>query len=293
MQERKNRDKVIVATKVCGPRIPYIRGGSNLTKKQILQAIDDSLKRLQTDYVDLYQLHWPNRTTNIFSRLDFTAPENENSVEILESLAALSELVQAGKVRHVGVSNETPWGVSQFLKISETHNLAKIISIQNPYNLLNRVYEIGSAEFSWREGIDLLPYSPLAFGVLSGKYLYGKKPPEARLTLFPEFRRYTKANGIKATEDYFQLAQKYKLDPSAMALAFAHSRFFVGSTIIGATNMTQLKINIDSINVKLPDELLAEIEDIHSNNPNFLRVAPVRKKTYKSPKILKCSTKEK
>ena len=154
------------------------------------------------------------------------------------------------------------------MKISETHNLAKIISIQNPYNLLNRVYEIGSAEFSWREGIDLLPYSPLAFGVLSGKYLYGKKPPEARLTLFPEFRRYTKANGIKATEDYFKLAQKYRLDPSAMALAFAHSRFFVGSTIIGATNMTQLKINIDSIKVKLPDELLAEIEDIHSSNPN-------------------------
>ena len=187
---------------------------------------------------------------------------------ILESLAALSELVQAWKVR-MSEFPMSPWGVSQFLKISETHNLAKIISIQNPYNLLNRVYEIGSAEFSWREGIDLLPYSPLAFGVLSGKYLYGKKPPEARLTLFPEFRRYTKANGIKATEDYFQVSSKiYKLDPSAIALAFAHSRFFVGSTIIGATNMTQLKINIDSINVKLPDELLAEIEDIHSSNPN-------------------------
>ena len=268
MQERKNRDKVIVATKVCGPTIPYIRGGSNLTKKQILQAIDGSLKRLQTDYVDLYQLHWPNRATNIFSRLDFTAPENENSVEILESLAALNELVQSGKVRHIGVSNETPWGVSKFLKLCEEQNLAKIVSIQNPYSLLNRVYEIGSAEFSWREGIDLLPYSPLAFGVLSGKYLHGKKPPKARLTIFPEFRRYTKGNGIKATEDYFKLAQKYKLDPSAMALAFAHSRFFVGSTIIGATTMDQLKININSIDLKLSPELLAEIEAIHSNNPN-------------------------
>ena len=139
--------------------------------------------------------------------------------------------------------------------------------LQNP-SLLNRVYEIGSAEFSWREGIDLLPYSPLAFGVLSGKYLHGKKPPKARLTLFPEFRRYTKGNGIKATEDYFKLAQKYRLDPSAMALAFAHSRFFVGSTIIGATTMDQLKININSIDLKLSPELLAEIEAIHSNNPN-------------------------
>ena len=268
MQERKNRDKVIVATKVCGPTIPYIRGGSNLTKKQILQAIDGSLKRLQTDYVDLYQLHWPNRATNIFSRLDFTAPENENSVEILESLAALNELVQSGKVRHIGVSNETPWGVSKFLKLCEEQNLAKIVSIQNPYSLLNRVYEIGIAEFSWREGIDLLPYSPLAFGVLSGKYLHGKKPPKARLTIFPEFRRYTKGNGIKATEDYFKLAQKYKLNPSAMALAFAHSRFFVGSTIIGATTMDQLKININSIDLKLSPELLAEIDAIHSNNPN-------------------------
>ncbi len=268
IKQRKNRAQVIIATKVVGPKIPYIRGGSRLTKKQILQAIEDSLKRLQTDYVDLYQLHWPERQTNIFSRLDFTAPENEEAIEILESLEALGELVQSGKVRYIGVSNETPWGISQFLRLCKEHNLPKIISIQNSYNLINRIYEIGLAEFSFRDAIDLLPYSPLGFGALSGKYLHGQKPPKGRLTLFPEFGRYTKPNGIKATEDYFKLAQKYKLDPAAMALAFINSRFFVGSNIIGATTMEQLKTNIDSIDLELPPELLAEIEAIHKNNPN-------------------------
>ena len=268
-QKRKNRKKVVLATKVVGKGIPYIRSGSKLTKQQIFAAAEASLKRLQTDYIDLYQLHWPTRTTNIFAKLDFCPDKNEaQTPDILEALTALDALVKQGKVRYIGVSNETPWGVSQFLTLSKQHKLAKIISIQNPYSLLNRTFEVGLSEFSYRENIDLLAYSPLAFGVLSGKYLHKQQPPTARLTLYPEFQRYTNPIGVQMTEQYCKLAKEYNLDPAQMALAFVNSRFFVGANIIGATTMQQLKSNIAAINLKLTDEILKKIELLHSKNSN-------------------------
>jgi aryl-alcohol dehydrogenase-like predicted oxidoreductase len=269
-QERKNRDKIIVATKVAGPKLPYIRSGSSLTKKQIFEAVEGSLKRLSTDYIDLYQLHWPTRHTNFFSQLGFTPKQDEaKEPTILESLEAMSELVKQGKVRYIGVSNETPWGVYQFLSLAEKHGLEKIISVQNPYNLLNRTYEVGLSEFSYRDNVDLLAYSPLAFGVLSGKYLNNQKPPKARLILYPDFSRYTKlTSAVTMTEKYYNLAKESGLDPSQMALAFVNSRFFMGGNIIGATTMEQLKINIASIDLELSEEILQKIEELHADNSN-------------------------
>ena len=269
IKARNNRDKFILATKVAGPGFPYIRNGSNLSKQQISEAIDASLKRLQTDYIDLYQLHWPNRQTNIFSKLDFPKPNNEESVEIQESLEALDELVKAGKVRHIGVSNETPWGMSKFLDYTKNNGLAEVISIQNPYSLLNRVYEIGLSEFSYRENIGLLAYSPLGFGVLSGKYLNNQQPAKSRLALFsPDFGRFSNPASVRATEKYCDVAKKFNLDPAQMALAFVNSRFFTASNIIGATTLEQLKSNIDSIDLELSEEVLKEIEQIHKENSN-------------------------
>lgn len=268
-QARKNRDKIVLATKIAGPGLPYIRSGSGLTKKQILEAVEESLKRLQTDYIDLYQLHWPTRVTNFFSQLDFQSVKEEaQEPTILESLEAMSQLVKEGKVRYIGVSNEAPWGVHQFLSLAANNNLERIISIQNPYNLLNRVYEIGLSEFSYREGVDLLAYSPLAFGVLSGKYLNGQRPPKARITLFSEFKRYINPIAAQMTQEYYDLAKKFALDPAQMALAFVNGRFFVGGNIIGATTMEQLKSNIASIDLNLSPEVMKEIERLHAENSN-------------------------
>jgi len=271
LKKRADRDKIILATKVAGPGeiASHVRGGPRLNRDNIRQAIEDSLQRLQTDYIDLYQVHWPDRSTNFFGQLGYTHNEDEESTPIEETLSALSELVKEGKIRYLGVSNESPWGVMTYLKLAKLYNHPKIVTIQNPYNLLNRTYEVGLAEISHREQVGLLAYSPLAFGVLSGKYLGGARPAGARISLFERFDRYTKNEyAIKATEAYVQLAQKHGLDPAQMALAYVNSRSFLSSNIIGATTMAQLKTDIASINLELDEELLEAIEAIHQQHPN-------------------------
>lgn len=257
------REKIVLATKVAGPRnVPYIRDNMSLNRRHIHTAIDDSLKRLQTDYVDLYQLHWPQRETNCFGQLNYQYPDQQEEVTLIETLEALNDLVQAGKVRYIGVSNETPWGVMSLLKLAEKHNLPRIVSIQNPYNLLNRSFEVGLSEISHHEEVKLLAYSPLAFGCLSGKYLNGARPDNARCSLFERFVRYFTPQGIKATQAYVDVANKHGLDPAQMALAFVNQRPFVASNIIGATNLEQLKSNIDSLDVTLSSELLKELHEV-------------------------------
>ena len=271
LKARGKRDDVILATKVVGRSdgFGYLRPGERkLDRKNIETAIDDSLKRLQTDYVDLYQLHWPDRSTNFFGKLGYEHQPEDNSIPLEETLGVLQDLVKAGKVRHIGLSNETPWGTMRCLQLSETHKLPRVVSVQNPYNLLNRTYEIGLAEVSIREQCGLLAYSPLGFGALSGKYLDGRKPEGRRLTLFPQFKRYLTPEGIKATSRYVALARQYGLDPAQMALAYVNSRPFVTSNIIGATTMTQLKSNIESAHIELSAELLQGIDAIHSDFPN-------------------------
>ncbi|HDY7501152.1 NADP(H)-dependent aldo-keto reductase [Vibrio vulnificus] len=257
------REKVLIATKIAGPRnVPYIRDNMSLNRRHIHTAIDDSLTRLQTDYVDLYQLHWPQRQTNCFGQLNYPYPDVQEEVTLIETLEALNELVKAGKVRYIGVSNETPWGVMTLLRLAEKHDLPRIVSIQNPYNLLNRSFEVGLSEISHYEGVQLLAYSPMAFGTLSGKYLDGARPKGARCTLFERFQRYFTPQGLEATKAYVSLARDYGLDPAQMALAFVNQRPFVASNIIGATTLDQLKANIESLNVKLEDEVLNKIQQI-------------------------------
>jgi len=272
LKARGNRDRIVLTSKIAGPGedwIPYIRGGrTRFNRQHIVAALDASLQRLQTDYLDLYQLHWPERNTNFFGQLGFEASAGEDFTPILETLEALQEQVQAGRIRYIGLSNETPWGVMQFLSLAEQHSLPRVVSVQNPYNLLNRSYEVGLAEVSWREKTGLLAYSPLGFGVLSGKYLAGAWPEGARLTLFPDYTRYSSASAIAATNEYVALAQRHHLDPAQMALAYVNNRSFLTSTIIGATTMEQLESNIDSINVTLSAEVLEGIEAVHKDHPN-------------------------
>jgi aryl-alcohol dehydrogenase-like predicted oxidoreductase len=272
LKARDNREQIVLASKIAGPGegwIPHIRNGrTRFDRIDIGTAVDASLQRLQTDYLDLYQLHWPQREANIFGKLGFETPAQEHMTPITQTLEALGEQVKAGKIRHIGLSNETPWGVMQFLHCAEQAGLPRVVSVQNPYSLLNRNYEIGLAEVSWREKVGLLAYSPLGFGVLSGKYLAGARPPGARLSLFPDYTRYSSAAAITATEKYVALAHQHGLDPAQMALAFANSRPFLTSTIIGATTMAQLRSNIDSINVTLSAEAVEGIEAIHAEHPN-------------------------
>ncbi|MFM2664359.1 NADP(H)-dependent aldo-keto reductase [Vibrio mediterranei] len=263
------RQKVVLATKVAGPRnIPYIRDNMSLDRRNIHLAVDDSLSRLKTDYIDLYQLHWPQRKTNCFGQLNYPYPEGNEEVTLIETLEALNELIKAGKIRYIGVSNETPWGVMTLLKLAEKHDLPRIVSIQNPYNLLNRSFEVGLSEISHHEGVELLAYSPLAFGCLSGKYLDGQRPEGARCSLFERFVRYFTPQGIEATQAYVNLAREHNLDPAQMALAFVNQRPFVASNIIGATNLEQLESNINSIDVELSDELLNELQEIGAKYSN-------------------------
>ncbi|ELV8623907.1 NADP(H)-dependent aldo-keto reductase [Vibrio cidicii] len=263
------REKVVLATKVAGPRnVPYIRENMSLNRRHIHTAINDSLQRLQTDYVDLYQLHWPQRQTNCFGQLNYPYPDAQEEVTLIETLEALTELVNTGKVRYIGVSNETPWGVMSLLRLAEKHDLPRIVSIQNPYNLLNRSFEVGLSEISHYEGVQLLAYSPMAFGCLSGKYLNGAKPAGARCSLFERFQRYFTPQGIKATQAYVALAQEAGLDPAQMALAFVNQRPFVAANIIGATSIAQLKANIDSINLELSEEVLTKIQEIGTTYSN-------------------------
>ncbi len=271
LQSRRNRDQIVLASKIAGPGegwVEHIRDGkTSFTRANIEAALNGSLQRLKTDYLDLYQLHWPERKTNFFGRLGYE-PTDDTFTPIEETLTVLADLVQSGKIRYIGISNETPWGAMQFLMAAEKLGLPRIVSVQNPYSLLNRSYEIGLAEISWREHCGLLAYSPLGFGVLSGKYLQGTLPAGARLTLFPDYTRYSNPQAVSATEKYVALAQAHGLNPAQMALAYVNSRPFLTSTIIGATTMQQLKSNIGSIDVNLTNETVGGIEAIHTQHPN-------------------------
>lgn len=266
-----NRDKVVLASKIAGRGdfTKFIRT-TGFSKESIIKAVEGSLERLQTDYIDLYQLHWPERNTNYFGQRGYNAHAldgwEDNIHQILETLR---DLISEGKIRQVGISNETPWGAMRFLEESKVHrSLPRMLTIQNPYNLLNRLFEVGLSEVSMRENIGLLPYSPLGFGVLSGKYLGGNKPRKGRVTLFPNYNRYSGDIANLATEKYHKLAEDNGLSLVQMALAFVNSRPFVTSNIIGATTMEQLKENIGSIDVELSDEVLTGIEAIHNEIPN-------------------------
>lgn len=243
-------------------------GNTQLDRGNLTAALEASLARLQTDYIDLYQLHWPDRSLNIFGKMNYAHAQEESTVPIEETLGVLAEFVKAGKVRHIGVSNESPWGVAQYLRAAEKFDLPRIVTIQNPYNLLNRSFEISLAEFTFREQVGLLAYSPLAFGVLSGKYLHGARPDGARISLYERFSRYNNAQAQWAAQQYVELAQRHGIDPSQLALAFVTSRPFVTSNIIGATTLEQLQSNLDSTHLQLDERLLEEIEAIHVRQPN-------------------------
>lgn len=272
LKQSGKRDDIILASKVASPRewCAHIRDGDpKLNRANITTALDNTLKRLKTDYLDLYQVHWPERSTNFFGTLGYGTEDQSITTPIRETMAILGELVKQGKVRHVGISNETPWGTMQYLRCAETHNLPRIQSIQNPYSLLNRSFEIGLAEFAHREQVGLLAYSPLGFGTLSGKYRGGRLPEGSRLSLFADrYSRYSNPEGIRATEKYVALAHRFGISPAQMALAFVNCRPFVTANIIGATTMEQLKENIATVDILLSDELIKEIEAIHVSQPN-------------------------
>jgi aryl-alcohol dehydrogenase-like predicted oxidoreductase len=270
-KKKGNRDKIILASKIAGKAdfTKFIRT-TGFTRESIIDAVEASLKRLQTDYVDLYQLHWPERNTNYFGQRGFDHSKidlwEDNIHQVLETLR---DLIREGKIRHVGLSNETPWGTMRFLEESKVHaTLPRCVTVQNPYSLLNRQYEVGMSEISMREQIGLLAYSPLGFGVLSGKYLGERIPEGSRLALFPNYNRYSGDTAMKATQKYYELARAHDLTLAQMALAYVNSRPFLTSNIIGATSMKQLKENIDSINVVLSETVLKEIENIHKQIPN-------------------------
>ena len=269
-EESKKRDKVILASKVCGPMREYVRGGGNqFGKKNITQALEGSLKRLKTDYIDLYQLHWPERNTNFFGRLGYEHKEDSEWTRFEDILGNLKKFIDDGKVRHIGLSNETAWGLSKCLEISKNKNLPRMLSVQNPYNLLNRTYEIGLAEISVREKAGLLAYSPLAIGFLSGKYRNKQMPKNSRLERDGNFwTRYNKPNAEKAIEAYYKVAKKYNLDFAQMSLKFLEIQPFVTSVIIGATTIEQLKTNIESVNVELTNEIIKEINEVQAIYPN-------------------------
>ena len=267
--KRQSRDKLILASKITGPArgFGWIRGGPRITPQQIKAAIDTSLQRLQTDYLDLYQIHWPDRNVPMFGQSAYDVSAERDTTPIVEQLGAFADLIRAGKIRHVGLSNETPWGVSAFVRAADDAGLPRVASIQNAYNLLNRVFEFGLSETCHREHVGLLAYSPLAFGALTGKYL--DDTGSGRLTLFPGFgQRYSKPNVPEAVAAYAALAKQHKLHPATLALAFVRSRWFVTSTIIGATSMAQLQQNLDSVEVKLGTEVLEQIQAIHLRYPN-------------------------
>ena len=267
-QQSKKRDKIILATKIAGPGdyTAHIRK-TGFKGNSIENALDGSLKRLKTDYVDLYQLHWPERITNTFGNRNyqyFNDSWEDNFEFILEKL---KELIKIGKIRHIGLSNENPWGIMKFIDYSK-QDLPKMITVQNPYSLLNRLFEVGSSEICKRENVGLLAYSPLGFGILTGKYFNGKMPKNSRLDLFPTLKRYSNENSIKAAKLYEEVAKKHNISLTHLSLSFVNDRPFVTSNIIGATNLEQLKENIESINIKLSDEIISELNSINNKIPN-------------------------
>lgn len=268
--KHRSRDQIIVASKIAGPSrgFGWIRNGPHINREHITAAIEGSLRRLQTDYLDLYQIHWPDRYVPMFGATSYDVTQEHDSTPISEQLQVLAELVKAGKIRHIGLSNETPWGVSEFVRCADQLGLPKIVSIQNAYNLLNRTYESGLAETCHHANIGLLAYSPLAFGWLSGKYL---SDPNAhgRITLHPNFgQRYNKPNVPAATKEYVDIARGAGLSPATMALAYARTRWFTSSVILGATTLEQLKENLRSAEITLSTEVLAQIEAVHKRYPN-------------------------
>tara|TARA_B100001248_G_scaffold238090_1_gene202467 strand:- start:689 stop:1726 length:1038 start_codon:yes stop_codon:yes gene_type:complete len=269
-EKRKNREKVILATKVAGPGCNWIRGGgNNFDEKTIGKAIDGSLRRLKTDYIDLYQLHWPERSTNYFGQRDYTIDSDEGDWNSFENvLGALEKFIKSGKIRYIGMSNETPYGLSRYIELSKSKKLPRMMSVQNPYNLVNRTYEIGMSEISIREKCGLLVYYPLATGALSGKYRNGKMPKNSRQALFKGWERHLNPLAMKAYEEYYKLAKENNMTMAQLAQAFVNTRPFVTSNIIGATTMDQLKENIDSVNIELTGEIIDKINIIHNNNPN-------------------------
>lgn len=269
-QKTGNRDKVVLASKIAGPNpnFTYMREKNDFSPASIQYALDKSLERLQTDYIDLYQLHWPERKTNFFGQRGFKVQDDAWEDNIHAVLETLNVFIQQGKIKHIGLSNETPWGIMRFLEESKYHNLPRIKTVQNPYSLLNRLYENGSAEIGIRENVGLLAYSPMAFGVLSGKFLTGESHPNARINLFPQFSRYNSEQSAAATRLYHEIAQQNGLTLTQLALAFIEQQPFVTSTIIGATTMEQLKENIDTINVTLSEELLQAIDGVQAKIPD-------------------------
>lgn len=268
---KQQRDRLIIATKIAGyaPQLSWIREGNNhLNRQNIEQAIEASLKRLKTDYIDLYQIHWPDRYVSLFGRANYDIASVRETVPIQEQLEVFSDLIKAGKIRYLGLSNETPWGVCEFSHLAKQLGLPKVISIQNSYSLLNRVFEVHLSEACYENNISLLAYSPLAFGHLTGKYLQ-EIPTNSRVGLFPKFdERYQKTNMREAVKNYVEIAKKYNLSPTQMALAFVRSRWFVSSTIIGATTMKQLQENIDILDLELSQEILTEIDKVQARYPN-------------------------
>lgn len=273
IRQSGKRNRIVLCTKVAGPGhalgLTYVRnGGNTLDRRNLVEALDGSLRRLQTDYVDLYQVHWPDRTTNFFGRLGYQHAEEDHETPIEETLEVLGDLVRSGKVRYVGISNETPWGLHRYLHLAHARGLPRVVSIQNPYNLLNRSFEIGLAEMAIKEDVGLLAYSPLGFGVLTGKFLEGARPPSARLVRWSRFSRYSGPVAEQATTAYAAIARQHGLNPAQMALAFVNRQRFVTSTLIGATTSEQLETNLASIGVQLSDAVVQAIEDVHTRHPN-------------------------
>lgn len=273
LKARGGRDRIVLATKAVGRgEQAWLRGGTvretRLDRAQIEAAVEGSLRRLQTDYIDLYQPHWPDRATNTFGKLGYAHRPHDDAIPLEETLGVLADLVRAGKVRAIGLSNETPWGLMHALRLHEREGLPRPASVQNPYNLLNRSFEIGLAEVAHREEVPLLAYSPLAMATLAGKYLDGARPPGARLTLHQRFQRYQQPEAAEPIRRYVALARASGLDPAQMALAFVASRSFVAATILGATGLAQLEADIAGCAMTLPEDVLREIEAIHRSQPN-------------------------
>ena len=269
-EKNKKREKIILATKAAGPARKYLRNGENsFVGKNLDQAIDNSLKRLKTDYIDLYQLHWPERNVNNFGKLNYVHKENEwNNFE--DILVNLEKYIKQGKIRYIGLSNETPWGVMNYLKLHKDKNLPRVMSVQNPYSLLNRAYEVGLSEISIREEIGCLAYSPLASGYLTGKYRNGKFPKGSRMKRDWDFwTRYRKPKANEAVEEYYKISKKYNIEMSQMAIKFCELQDFVTSVIIGATTMEQLKTNIESVKLNIDKEVINEINKVQNlySNP--------------------------
>nr|WP_315161350.1 aldo/keto reductase [uncultured Flavobacterium sp.] len=264
------REEIVLASKIAGPspNFGYMREKLDFSPASIKFALDNSLKRLQTDYIDVYQLHWPERKTNYFGQRGFKVQDDAWEDNIHNVLETLDGFVKEGKIKHIGLSNENPWGIMRFLEESKYNNLPRVKTIQNPYSLLNRLFENGSAEVCLRENVGLLAYSPMAFGVLSGKFLTGEAHPNARIKLFPQYSRYNSAQCTEATRLYQEIAKKNGLTLTELSLAFIEQQPFVTSTIIGATTLEQLKENIDTIQVSLSDEILKAIDEVQAVIPD-------------------------